>query len=126
MTAPNSPAACTAVAAQLCPSFAPLHTTPVGSSTDPGARLTNREARQLVCEIRTWARQFDAPDASALVGAMDDMERLLVRAWTEIDESLLRLKLADASKESGRASELRNEAVGYLSRWNDRRAPMQG
>ncbi len=66
MTALNTPAARNAVAAQPRPPFAPLYTTPIDATSDPQARLSHREARQLVCEIRTWARQFNAPDAKAL------------------------------------------------------------
>ena len=51
------------------PAFAPLQTTPIGPSTDPHHPLTDREARRLVNEVRTWARQFDAPDAKAPIRA---------------------------------------------------------
>lgn len=116
MTTKNN-AAQVAVMAEPCQKFAPLVTTPVGKSWE-GATLTNREARRLVNEVRDWARQFDAPDALALVFAMDDMERLFIRAWTEINESLLSLSLADSAKTPERAAEFRANAVSYLRRWN--------
>lgn len=106
-----SRAAMAAALAQPRPEFQPLYTTPIGAGTDPYASLTDREARRLVDEVRSWASQFTAPDACALVHAMDDMERLLIRAWTEIDESLLRLRLADAAQCPERAVALRREAI---------------
>ena len=126
MTALNTSAARNAVAAQPRPSFAPLHTTPIDATSDPQARLSHREARQLVCEIRTWARQFNAPDAKALAAAMDDMERLLLWLWTEMDESLLRLKLAESASTPEKAAELRAVAMHFLSRWIGRKGSTQG
>jgi len=117
MNAQNN-AARVAVMAEPCPKFAPLITTPIGKSWE-GDPLTNREARRLVNEVRTWARQFNAPDALALVDAMDGMERLLLRVWTEIDESLLCLSLADSPRRTPEnAAQMRANAVGYLRRWN--------
>lgn len=115
---PHNNAARVAVMAEPCPKFAPLVTTPIGKSWE-GDPLTNREARRLVNEVRTWARQFNAPDALALVDAMDGMERLLVRAWTEIDESLLRLSLVKTSTTQERSDQLRTDAMSHLSRWNN-------
>lgn len=99
--------------------IAPLVTTPVGKSWE-GAPNTNREARRLVSEVRVWAQHFDAPDACALAAAMDDMERLLVRVWTVIDESVLCLSLAESSKCPDRAAELRASAIERLNRWQNR------
>lgn len=126
MTHPSNNVASVAAQAEPRPNFFPLCTTPIGPSTDPNHPLTNREARRLVNEVRTWARQFDAADAQALVSAMDDMERLLVRVWTEIDESVLRLHLSATASTPERAEGLRREAVGYLSRWNNRPQPSRG
>lgn len=126
MPALNTSAARNAVAAQPHPSFVPLHTTPIDSTSDPQARLTHLEARQLVCEIRTWARQFNAPDAQALAAAMDDMERLLLWLWTEMDESLLRLTLAESASTPEKAAELRAVAMQFLSRWTGRKGSTQG
>ena len=108
-----------AAKAEPRPAFFPLATTPIGPSTDPSNPLTNREARRLVNEVRLWARQYDAPDAGALVQAMDDMERLLIRVWTEIDESTLRLLLSGSASTPERADSLRQEALYYLNRWNN-------
>ncbi len=117
MNAQNN-AAPVAVQAEPCRKFAPLVTTPVGKSWE-GAPNTNREARRLVNEVRAWAHQFDAPDAQALAAAMDDMERLLVRAWSEISESLLCLSLADSPHRTPEsAAQMRANAVSYLRRWN--------
>ena len=126
MTALNTSAARNAVAAQPRPSFAPLYTTPIDATSDPQARLSHREARQLVCEIRTWARQFNAPDAKALAAAMDDMERLLLWLWTEMDESLLRLMLAESTSTPEKAAELRAVAMQFLGRWLGRKSTDQG
>lgn len=118
MTTPHN-AAQVVVQAKPCPKFAPLVTTPVGKSWE-GDPVTNREARRLVNELRTWARQFNAPDALALVSAMDDMEHLFIRAWTEISEALLCLDLADSPHRTPEsAAEMRANAVAYLRRWND-------
>jgi hypothetical protein len=96
----------------------PLATTPVGKSWE-GDPLTNREARRLVNEVRSWAQQFNAPDALALVSAMDDMERLFIRAWTEISEAILCLDLANSpSRTPESAAEMRANAMSYLMRWN--------
>lgn len=111
-------AAQVAVMAEPCQKFAPLVTTPVGKRWE-GATLTNREARRLVNEVRDWAHQFDAPDARALVSAMDDMESLLIRVWTEISEAVLCLDLANSpSRTPESAAEMRANAVRYLMRWN--------
>lgn len=117
MTAHNN-AARVAVQAEPCQKFAPLVTTPVGK-TWKGAPNTNHEARRLVNEVRAWANQFDAADAKALAASMDDMERLLVRVWTEISESLLCLSLADSPHRTPEsAAEMRANAASYLRRWN--------
>lgn len=121
MQAAQNSAAAMAVQAQPRPEFAPLRTTPIGHSADPHSPLTNREARRLVNEIRDWARQFDAPDACALVHAMNDMERLLIRVWTEIDESMLRLAQMPHASTPERAEQLRKDALRYLNRWTHSR-----
>ncbi len=89
----------------------------MGVCDDPKNPLTHHHARRLVREVRTWAQQFDAPDARALVDAMNDMARLLSWVWTEIDESVLRLKLSEATSTPGHAATLRSEAFFYLNRW---------
>lgn len=101
-----------------------LQTTPIGRGWELGDKLTNTEARRLVCEVRSWARQYDAPDARALVEAMDGMERLFVRVWTEIDESLCLLDFASRAKTPERAIEQRATAMSYLHRWQDRSGRM--
>ena len=111
-------AAQVAVMAEPCQKFSPLVTTPVGRSWE-GDVVTNREARRLVNEVRSWAEQFNASDALALVSAMDDMESLLIRVWTEISEAALCLDLANSPHRSPeRAAELRANAMRYLMRWN--------
>lgn len=87
---------------------------------DGQERLTNTEAERLVSEIRDWAGQFqhESPDAFALCDAMGDLQRLFVRASTEIDEALLRLKLM--TLQPRQADEHLGIARKYLNRWQDR------
>lgn len=111
-------AAQAAVLAEPCLKFASLVTTPVGRMCD-GDPTGNREARRLVNEVRDWAKQFDAPDAKALVSAMDDMERLLICVWTEIAEATLCMDLANSPRRKPEsAAEMRANAMSYLMRWN--------
>ena len=111
-------AAQVAVMAEPCPKLAPLVTTPVSKSWGDSP-MTNREARRLVNEVRGWAQQFDAPDAKALVSAMDDMDRLLRVVWTEISEAALCMDLANSPhRPPERAAEMRANAMSYLMRWN--------
>lgn len=117
MTSKNN-AAQVAAQAEPCQKNAVLTTTQVGGCDDPKASLTSREARLLVGEVRNWAQQFNAPDAVALVCAMNDLERLLIRGWQEVNESLLRLNLAQTAKTQERADQLRADAMSYLRRWN--------
>lgn len=77
----------------------------------------SKKARRLVNEVRSWAQQFYAKDAKALVQAMNGMERLLVRVWTEINESVLCLSSAESSNHPERAAELRTTPIGHLKRW---------
>ena len=95
----------------------PLAYTPVPHSG--GGKLTNTEARRLVSEIRNWAEQFNHDDAKKLVAAMNDMDRLFIRVWTEIDESLMRLSFIGTLPDE-RAEEHRQIARKYLNRWQDR------
>ena len=117
MTTKNN-AAQVAAQAEPCQKIAVLTTTQVGRCDDSKASLTSREARLLVGEVRIWAQQFNAPDAVALVCAMNDLERLLIRGWQEVNESLLRLNLAQTAKTQERADQLRADAMSYLRRWN--------
>lgn len=117
MTSKNN-AAQVAAQAEPCQKIAVLTTTQVGRCDDSKASLTSREARLLVGEVRIWAQQFNAPDAVALVCAMNDLERLLIRGWQEVNESLLRLNLAQTAKTQERADQLRADAMSYLRRWN--------
>lgn len=112
MTASKN-AAQVAVQAEPCPKFVPLSTTPI-------ERTTNTEARRLVDEVRFWAGQFNAPDAKALVRAMGDMERLLVSAWTEVDEALCQLHMANHEQSTQNAEKRRATAMEYLHKWQDR------
>ena len=112
MTKPNN-AAQVAVKAEPCQKIAPLATTPVG-------KPTNTAARRLVDEVRNWAGQFNSPDAKALVHAMDDMELLLVSAWTEVDEALCLLHMASRDQCTQNAEKRRATAMEYLHKWQDR------
>ena len=106
-------AAQVAVMAEPCPKLAPLVITPV-------VQTTNTEARRLVDEVRSWAGQFNAPDAKALVRAMDDMERLLVSAWT----ALCLLHMANRDQSTQSADKRRATAMAYLHKWQDRGSRM--
>ena len=131
MTTKNN-AAQVAAQAEPCQKIAVLTTTQVGRCDDSKASLTSREARllvggghagtlspfALVGEVRNWAQQFNAPDAVALVCAMNDLERLLIRGWQEVNESLLRLNLAQTAKTQERADQLRADTMRYLRRCN--------
>ena len=115
MNAKNN-AARVAVQAEPCTKFVPLVTTTVGK----GGAATNTEARRLVNEVRNWAWQFNAPDALALVAAMNDMERLLIGVWTDIDEALCLLHMANYDSNQELAAKRRGTAMEYLHRWQDR------
>ncbi|MDO1474029.1 hypothetical protein [Comamonas thiooxydans] len=112
MNARNN-AAIEAVMAEPCPEFVPLSTTPIEKGT-------STEARRLVDEVRYWAGQFNAPDAKALVHAMNDMERLLLSAWTEVDEALCLLHMANRDQSTQSADKRRATAMEYLHKWQDR------
>ena len=98
---------------------------PLGNSLDVGAKLTDREMNRLIGKLRSWVQQFNHPEAVELKSAFDDLERLRVCVWTEIDESLLRLHSMQARMErESRLQERDREQLGvvfkYLNRWQDR------
>lgn len=98
-----------------------LDFTPIRPWTPP--KMTNTEARRIVGELQSWVAQFNHPDARKLGCALDDVERLFVRVWTEIDEALAQLSLADSLESKGRhadAMEAREAAMSYMHRWQDR------
>jgi hypothetical protein len=96
---------------------APLHHDPLGAGWG-GSKMTNTEARAIVAELIGWAGQFQHPKAQTLLGALTDVERLFVHAWTEIDEALTRLSLMGS--DPPRAEEHLQVAMSYLHRWQDR------
>ena len=98
---------------------------PLGNPGEPGSKLTDREMDRLIGKLRAWVRQFNHPEALELKSAFDDLERLRVCVWTEIDESLLRLHSMQARMErESRLQERDREQLGvvfkYLNRWQDR------
>lgn len=95
----------------------PLTFERVGNSWE-GAKVTNTEAKKLVREVRAWAEQIQHDDARALCDAMDDMEKLFVRVWTEIDESLQLLSAMNGNPE--RDAKHLAAALKLLNRWQDR------
>lgn len=98
-----------------------LEFTPIQPWTPP--KMTNTEARRIVGELQGWVAQFNHPDARKLGDALDDVERLFVRVWTEIDEALSQLSDADRLESKGRhveAMKAREVAMGYMHRWQDR------
>lgn len=95
--------------------------TPIQQWTPP--KMTNTEARRIVDELQTWVGQFDHPDARKMGEALRDVERLFVRVWTEIDETLGQLSRADFMDKKGQHAEAavaRAVAMSYLHRWQDR------
>lgn len=103
------------------PTHEPLRFTPIGESWK-GEKVTNTEAKQLLRELRTWARQFHHPEAQKLDDALRDVERLFVTVWTEVDEALNMLTVSRMVSKSDpeRAEEYRQAAMKYLHRWQDR------
>lgn len=98
---------------------------PLGNSCEPGSKLTDREMRRLIGNLQAWVQQFNHPEALELQSAFEDLERLRVRVWTEIDESLLWLhSMQDCMEREGRLQERDRERLGvvfkYLNRWQDR------
>lgn len=79
---------------------------------------TSNDARYLIGELKTWVNQFEHEDALTLGNALNDIERLFVRVWTEIDESLS--CLSDGKRNPHRLGENLNAAMKYLGRWQDR------
>lgn len=79
---------------------------------------TSKDARYLIGELKTWVNQFEHEDALTLRNALDDIVRLFVRVWTEIDESLVRLRFGQRSQDAIDANI--NLAIKYLRRWQDR------
>ena len=97
---------------------------PLGNSWE-GAKMTDREMDRLIGKLRSWVLQFNHPEALELQGAFDDLERLRVRVWTEIDESLYYLHSHRSSMErEGRLQERDRERLAVvfmcLNRWQDR------
>ncbi|MBN9405817.1 MAG: hypothetical protein J0I00_10385 [Burkholderiales bacterium] len=95
--------------------------TPIQPWTPP--KMTNTEARRLIGELQCWVEQFNHPDARKLGEALDDVERLFIRVWTEIDEALSQLIHADYLESKGHhaaAIEARKFAMDYMHRWQDR------
>lgn len=98
--------------------FQPLSFTRIGQSWK-GDKVTNTEAQKLLRELRDWVRQYHHEDAEAFKDAIDDLESLFCRVWTEIDESLVRLKRI-AHQASPTDQEHLDAALHYLNRWQDR------
>lgn len=98
---------------------------PLLRSSEPGSKLTDSEMRRLIGNLQAWVRQFNHPEALELQSAFDDLERLRVRVWTEIDESLHRLHwMESCMAREGRLQEQDRDHLGavfeYLHRWQDR------
>ena len=113
-----------AVRAELCPKNAeseitPLEFTRVGESWR-GDAVTNTQAELLISELREWLVQFSAPEAFALLDAVRDFERLFTRVWTEIDEALQLLQMANREQDPERSAQCRAVAMTFLHRWQDR------
>ena len=97
---------------------------PLGNSWE-GAKMTDREMDRLIGKLRAWVQQFNHPEALELQSAFDDLDKLRVRVWTEIDESLGWLhSLQWRMEREDRLQERDREQLGvvfkYLNRWQDR------
>lgn len=97
--------------------YIPLDYIPLGNSWD-GSKNTDTEARRLVADLLSWSHQFNHSEGIKLQSALRDVEKLFSRVWTEIDESLLRLMLAEKYPEN--SSDHRAQALMMLHRWQDR------
>ena len=82
-----------------------------------GDKVTHTEAIKLVKNMQGWAGQFNHREALALQDAMDDLEILFMRVWTEIDQSLTRIKSMRPTAKADK--EHRDAAMHYLERWQD-------
>lgn len=83
-----------------------LHHKPIGQSWSDGHRFNSAQARYIVDNLATWATQLEHPDASQLTAALDDLEKLLIHAWTTCNEATFALSLGDVAG-----------AVQGLERW---------
>lgn len=97
--------------------YVPLQVTRIGESWN-GDKQTNTEAMRLLAELQSWASQFKHDEGKKLGQALGEVEQLFQRVWTEIDESLVRMKLADVDRAG--AADHRAAARRYLNRWQDR------
>lgn len=97
---------------------------PLGNSWEAGTKLTDREMSRLIGGLQAWVRQFNHPEAVELKSAFDDLEKLRVRVWTEIDESLqclhaLKRRMEHEGRLQERDREQLENVFEYLNRWND-------
>ena len=111
-------------AAQRAESHLAFQHVPLGNSWE-GAKMSDREMDRLIGKLRSWIQQFNHPEALELQSAFDDLEKLRLRVWTEIDESLGWLhSLQWRMEREGRLQERDREQLGvvfkYLNRWQDR------
>ncbi|WP_338497612.1 hypothetical protein [Delftia tsuruhatensis] len=117
-------AARVAVQAELCritgkPDIKPLDFTRVGA-TWKGEPVTNTQAKLLISQLREWLLQFQAPEAFALLDAVQDFERLFAQVWTEIDESLSLLHRANLAQDPETTAKHLSFVAERLHRWQDR------
>lgn len=111
--------------AQRAKSHIAFEHVPLGNSWETGTKLTDREMDRLIGKLQAWAQQFNHPEAMELKSAFDDLEKMRLRVWTEIDESLFWLhSLQWRMEREGRLQECDREQLGvvfkYLNRWQDR------
>lgn len=115
----------TQATAQRAESHLAFQHDPLGNSWEAGVKMTDREMDRLIGKLRAWVQQFNHPEALELKSAFDDLEKLRMRVWTEIDESLFRLhSLHSRMEREGRLQERDREQLGVafklLNRWQDR------
>ncbi len=81
----------------------PVWTRPPASHTK-GAVLNIKTAEKLITELKGWANTLPRDIGLPLWDALDDLNNLLIRGWTEVDEALLHISLG----------------TSYLHRWQGR------
>lgn len=72
----------------------PVWTRPAASSSGNEVALNINTARTLIAELKTWTSSLPDDIGSPLWEALDDLNRLMIRGWTEVDEAMLKIEFA--------------------------------
>ena len=93
-------------------------------STEFSAARTIDDARRIVAGLRHLVQEGLPKEQTEMIGrALDALDETLVRGWTEVDESLVRLIHASRMARRRGDDELEDHistAVGFLHRWQGR------